>query len=47
MLPAVGSQKPAINFAIVDFPDPELPTSAVTVFGFNSNLIFFKTSSLS
>ena len=38
---------PAISFAIVDFPEPELPTNAVTVFGFNSKLIFFSTSSLS
>ena len=36
-------QKPAINFAIVDFPPPESPTIAVSSFSFALNEILFNT----
>ena len=45
MTPPVTSQNPAISFAIVDFPEPDGPTNAVTVCGFMVKLIFFIISS--
>ena len=43
ILPLSMFQKPAINFAIVDFPPPESPTIAVSSFSFALNEILFNT----
>jgi hypothetical protein len=44
ILPFFISQNLTISFAIVDFPEPEAPTRAVTVFSFALKEISFSTS---